>query len=185
MVPHPENQPGVFAVPTAALVMAEKAPGMAVVLVLHENPHPTPARPVADILARGHVLLPDDAEEQGTGAVHDGDVGELPVLVVGLQRLNHQEEEGVGRGGAHGVVGDARGGGAAHPGGIGQQRVEPAIAPLWRKSVWFDPGGGGHVSGTRKHVHRPDRGRCHRNGPGRSSGWHLLAGWVGCSCQRC
>lgn len=76
--------------PTAALVMAEEAPGMAIVLVLHENPYPSTARPVANILTRGHVFLPDDAEKQGTGTVHDGDVGELPVFVVGLQGLNHQ-----------------------------------------------------------------------------------------------
>lgn len=130
MVPHPKNQSGVFAMPTAALVMAEKAPGVAIILVLHENSYPPTARSIANILCRGHVLLPDDAEEQRTGTVHDRDVRELPVFVVRFQGLNDQEEEGVGGDGTHGVVGDARGSRAAYPGGIGQEWVESAIAAL-------------------------------------------------------
>lgn len=99
-------------------MMAEKAPRMTIVFILHEDPDPPTARAITNVLTRGHVFLPDDAEKQGTGAVHDGDVGELPVFVVGLQRLNHQEEKGMGGDGTHGVVGDARGSSAAHPRGI-------------------------------------------------------------------
>lgn len=115
--------------------MAKKAPRMAIVLVLQENPYPPTARPIANVLARGHVFLPDDAEKQGTGTVHDGDVGELPIFVVGLQGLNHQQEEGVGGDRSHGIVGDTRGGSAAHPGRIGQERVEPTVAALHGISV--------------------------------------------------
>lgn len=43
----------------------------------------------------------------------------------------------MGGDGAHGVVGDASGCGAAHPGRIGQERVEPAVAALW--SSQFGP----------------------------------------------
>ncbi len=79
---HPENQSGVLAMPAAALVMAEETPGIPVVLVHHEDAHSASARAVADVGARRHVFLPDDGEEQRTRAVHDGDVGETPVLIV-------------------------------------------------------------------------------------------------------
>lgn len=121
--------------PTAAMVMAEKTPRMTIVFVLHQNPYPSTARPVANVLARGHVFFPDDAEKQRTGAVHDGDIRELPVFVVRLQGLNHQEEEGVGGDGAHGVIGDTRGRSATHPSGIGKKRVEPTLAALSKNQL--------------------------------------------------
>lgn len=79
---HPEDQSGVLAMPAAALVMAEETPGIPVVLVHHEDADSASTRAVADVGARRHVFLPDDGEEQRTGAVHDGNVGETPVLVV-------------------------------------------------------------------------------------------------------
>lgn len=171
--------------PTAALVMAEKTPRMTIVLVLHQNPYPSTARPVANVLARGHVFFPDDAEKQRAGAVHDGDIWELPVFVVGLQGLNHQEEEGVGGDGAHGVIGDTRGRRATHPSGIGKEGVEPTLATLSKNQL--GPRGVGYGEGGewQKGLHRPDRGIYHHNVPGQSNEWRLLAGWVACSCQRC
>lgn len=81
---HPEDEPCIFAVPAAPLVVAEEAPRVPVVLVRHEHPHSAAAESVADVLARGHEFLPHDGEEQGTGGVHDGDVGQLPVFIVGF-----------------------------------------------------------------------------------------------------
>lgn len=115
MPAHPEDEFGILAMPTASLVVAEKTPSMPVVLVLHKDANSPTSRTIAYIFIRCHVLLPDDAEEERPGAVHDSDVRELPILVIGFQRFDHEEEEGMGRYGAHGVVRDASGCGAPHP----------------------------------------------------------------------
>lgn len=115
MPAHPKDKLGILAMPAASLVVAEKAPSMPVVLVLHKNANPPTSRTIAHVLTRSHVLLPDDAKEERTGTGHDSDVGELPVLVIGFQRFDHEEEEGMGRYGAHRVVRDASGCGAPHP----------------------------------------------------------------------
>lgn len=109
MAAHPEYEPGVLPMPTAALVMAKETPGKAIVLVLHEDPHPATARAFADVAARGHVLFPDDGEEKGAGAVHDGNVGKAPVLIVGAQRLDDGEEKGMLGSSTHRIVGNAGG----------------------------------------------------------------------------
>lgn len=132
MSTQPEDEPCVFAVPAAPFVVAEEAPRVPVVLVLHEHPHATTAQPVADVFPRRHEFLPHDGEEQGTGGVHDGDVGELPVFVVGLEGFDHQQEEWMGGDGAHGVVGNAGRGGAADPCRVGQEGIQPSIAALMR-----------------------------------------------------
>lgn len=115
MLAHPKDELGILAMPTASLVVAKKTPSMPVVLVLHKDANPPTSRTIAYIFIRSHVLLPDDAEEERAGAVHDSDVRELPILVIGFQRFDHEEEEGMGRYRTHGVVGDASGCGAAHP----------------------------------------------------------------------
>ena len=74
--------------------------------------------------------MPDDAEEERTGAVHDCDVGKFPVAVVGYEGFDYEGEEGVMGDGAHGVVGDAGGIGAADPGWIGEERVKATVTPL-------------------------------------------------------
>lgn len=116
---HPEDQAGVAAVPAAADVFLEEAGGVMVVVGLAEDADAA----VADVEGRVHVLLPDDGEEERAGAVHDGDVGQLPVLVVGREGFDDAEEKGVVRDGAHGVVGDAGRDGAVHPGWVGQEGV--------------------------------------------------------------
>ena len=95
---HPEDEPRVFAVPTAPPVPPEESPWLFVVLVRHQYPYsprltaipaactsPSKDRGAGD--GRGSpaafVFLPDDAEEERTGAVHDCDVGKFPVAVVG------------------------------------------------------------------------------------------------------
>lgn len=115
MPAHPKDKLGILAMPTASLVVAEKAPSMPIVLVRHKNANPSTPRTIAYVLIRSHVLLPDDAKKERPGAVHDSDVRELPILVIGLQRFDHEEEEGMGGYGAHGVVRDASGCGAPHP----------------------------------------------------------------------
>jgi len=116
---HPEDQAGVAAVPAAADVLLEEAGGVMVVVGLAEDADAA----VADVEGRVHVFLPDDGEEERAGAVHDGDVGQLPVLVVGREGFDDAQEEGVVRDGAHGVVGDAGRDGAVHPGWVGQEWV--------------------------------------------------------------
>lgn len=74
--------------------------------------------------------MPDDAEKERTGTVHDCNVREFPISVVGNQRLDYEGEKGVVGNGAHGVVRDAGGVGAAYPGRVGEKRVEAAVATL-------------------------------------------------------
>ncbi|PHM10932.1 hypothetical protein CK516_05575 [Nostoc sp. 'Peltigera malacea cyanobiont' DB3992] len=97
MPAHPKDKLGILAMPTASLVVAEKAPSMPVVLVLHKNANPPTSRTIAYVLIRSHVLLPDDAKEEWPRAVHDSNVRELPILVIGFQRFYHEEEEGMGQ----------------------------------------------------------------------------------------
>ena len=113
MPAHPKDELGILTMPTASLVVAEKTPSMPVILILHKDANPPTSRTITYIFIRSHVLLPDDAEEERSGAVHDSDVRELPILVIGFQRFDH--EEGMCRFRAHGVVGDASGCGAPHP----------------------------------------------------------------------
>ena len=115
MLAHPEDQPGVGPVPAVADVVGEEAPRVPVVLVLHADAD-TPGLGAAFM----HVLLPDDGEEEGASRIHDGDIGEQPAAVVGLQQLDHAEEERVLGDRAHGVIGYPRGRGAAHPGGVSE-----------------------------------------------------------------
>ena len=74
--------------------------------------------------------MPDDAEEERAGTVHDCYIWEFPVAVVRDQRFDDEGEEGVVGDGAHSVVGDAGGIGTADPGWVGEKRVETAIAAL-------------------------------------------------------
>lgn len=75
-------------------------------------------------------MAPDDGEEEGAGAAHDGDVGEEPGAVVAGEGVDDFEEEGMVWDGAHYVVGDAGGEGAADPGAVGEEGVEAALAAL-------------------------------------------------------
>lgn len=117
----------VLAVPAVSGVVGEETPGVLVVLVQHENAHAAHLRRV--VL---HILLPDDRQEQGTGRVHHGDVGEEPVAVILLEQFDYAQEEGVLRHGAHGIVGDTCGHGAAHPRGVSEQRIQTTVAALPR-----------------------------------------------------
>lgn len=78
----PKYKPGVLPVPAAAFVVGEEAPGVFVVLVWHEDAD------AANLVRFGeHVLFPDHGEEEGACGVHNGDVGEDPAPVVGLEGL--------------------------------------------------------------------------------------------------
>ena len=77
--------------------------------------------------------MPDDAEKERAGTVHDCYVGKFPIAIVRNQRLDDEGEERVVRDGAHSIVGDAGGVGAANPSWVGEERVEAAVAPLKQK----------------------------------------------------
>lgn len=131
MPTHPENKFGVVAVPAAAPVFGEEAPGFLVVFVLHENADSAAGSGVANVGAGGHVFFPNNGEEEGPGAVHDGYVREAPVVVVGLEGLEDAQEEGVLGSGAHGVVGYSGGDGTVQPGGVGEQGIETSVTALF------------------------------------------------------
>ena len=87
-------------------MMAEEAPCVAVVLVLHQYAH-SPARwAIASVRAGGHILFPDHGQEERTGTVHDCYVRESPITVVAAEGFNDHQEERVALDSAHGVVRD-------------------------------------------------------------------------------
>lgn len=122
--------------PAASLAFAEKGPGVLVVVGFGENADAA----VADVEAGGDVFFPDDGQEERAGAVHDRYVGERPIFVVGLKGFDDAEEEGVFGDAAHGVIGDAGWDCAVHPGRVGEERVETAVAALVLELVfvWAD-----------------------------------------------
>lgn len=125
VITYPENQMSILAVPAVSPVVGEEAPRELVVFILHEN---TDASSLARLVA--HVFLPDDGQEQRAGGIHDGDIREEPVTVVLLQQLDDTQEERVLGHRAHGVVGNTCGCCAAHPRGVGEERIQAAIAAL-------------------------------------------------------
>ena len=122
---HPEDELDVVVVPAVTQVVCEEAPAVSVVFGGEEN---TDA--VQTFWGELVVVAPDDAKVQRTGGGHDGDVGEGPAAVVVRQAVNGVKEELVARHRAHGIVGNARGVGLANPGGVGEERVEAAVASL-------------------------------------------------------
>ena len=73
-------------VPRPALLLGEKAPVIARIFLLHENPHLFLAWP------HFQVLLPNQRDKVRASAVHDGHVWEHPVVVVCLQTVDQQLE---------------------------------------------------------------------------------------------
>lgn len=122
---HPEDELDIVVMPAVAEVVGEEAPAVAVVLCGEEN-----AYAVHTLWLQFVVVAPDDAKVQWPGRGHDGDVWQGPSAVVVGQAIDGIEEELVARYRAHGIVGDACGGGLAHPGGVGQERVEATVASL-------------------------------------------------------
>lgn len=125
VLPHPEDGLGIFPVPAVSLDDVEEAPAVPLVLVRHQDPNALRGRP-----RRADVLLPDHGEKERTRAVHDRDVRHPPVAVVGLQRLDHAEEERVLRDGAHGIVADASGDREPDPRRVAEEGVESTVAAV-------------------------------------------------------
>ncbi len=143
MSSHPEDKSCILPMPTITPMPPEKCPWLFVILVRHQHPHPAHLSPIPTAsvsrvggaehgirAAAAFVFLPDHAEEERAGTVHDGNVRELPIAVVGDQGLHYELEERVVRNAAHNVVGDAGGMGAAHPCWIGQKGIETTVAAL-------------------------------------------------------
>lgn len=125
MLPHPEDQLDIIAVPAVAQMVGEETPRVVVVLVREEDADSVVALRVSVV-----VVSPDYAQEEGSGGGHDGDVWQNPPAIVIWEGVDSLEEEGVAGDGAHGVVGDARGCRAADPGWVCQEGVEAAVASL-------------------------------------------------------
>lgn len=122
---YPENQLSIFPVPAVTDVVGEETPCVAVVLILHQNPHPA-----CLVGLIKHVLLPEHREKKRTGRVHDRDVRKQPAAVVRLQQLNDAKEERMLGDRAHRIIGDARWNSPTHPRGIREQRIQATIATL-------------------------------------------------------
>ena len=92
------------------------------------------------------------------------------------------------RDGAHGVVRNTRGRGAAHPGRVGEKGVETAVAALVGRECLAR-----HRNSPPKkkkmekleNVHRPDQRRCHRSERARSTEWRPLAESGGSNYRTC
>jgi hypothetical protein len=134
---HPEDELDVVVVPAVAQVVGEEAPAVVIVLCGEEDAHAVGIFWVSLV-----VVAPDDAKIQRTGRGHDSDVRQRPPAVVVGQAVDGVEEELVARHGAHGVVGDACRGRLANPRGVGEERVEAAVAPLDAVSgvLWREEG---------------------------------------------
>jgi hypothetical protein len=131
MLAHPKDCFGVAGMPRRALVHGKEAPWVFVIpdgtvslvdvewklraclLFGHKDPH-------SALLGRApaNILLPDDAQKERAGAVHDSDVGNAPITIVLLEALDDAQEEGMLGHRAHSVVRDARGDGSADPGTV-------------------------------------------------------------------
>jgi hypothetical protein len=105
--------------------MGEETPRVVVVLIGEED-----AYAVDTLGTRIVVVSPDDTEKQWAGGCHYGDVRQGPSTVVVSKRINGLQEEGVAGYRAHGIVGDSGRQSAAYPSGVGEKRVETAIATL-------------------------------------------------------
>ena len=116
--------------PAVPPVVAEKTPGMTVVLFLHQYPHTSTSYAIADVGPRCHVFFPDHGEEERTGTIHNRNVWQSPIAIISSEGLDDKEEERVTRYSAHGIVGYTCGGSLADPGGIREKRVKAAIATL-------------------------------------------------------
>ena len=135
MLTHPEEESYIAAVPGAASIEREER-GVELAVLTWSQDADTPGPVCAFSQVQGHISLPDHGEEQRAGAGHDGDVGEEPVAIVGLELLGHEQEERVARRGAHSVVRDPRGVGRVYPGGELQEGVHPAVAPIVEVEVY-------------------------------------------------
>lgn len=113
MLCHPEDELDIVVVPAVSEVVGEEAPGVVVVLVGEEDPYAFSANGVCVV-----VVAPNDAQEQGPGGGHDGDIRENPPSIVVREGINGLEEEGMTGHRAHGVIGDTGGIGATDPGWV-------------------------------------------------------------------
>lgn len=125
MLSHPENGLRIAAVPATALDDVEERPGVLAVLIRHKNSDSCIANWVA-----ANPLLPHDTEKERAGGVHDSDVRNSPVVVVGRKGFDYSEEKRMLGNGSHSIVRDTGGDSATKPGWVSQKRIESAIAAI-------------------------------------------------------
>lgn len=98
---------------------------MFIIFIRHEIAHT--ARFIANA---AHVFDPEDGEEERSGTVHHGDVWHSPITVIGLERFDDAEEEGMLGDGTHGVITDSCGDCTTYPGWITEKRIETSITAI-------------------------------------------------------
>jgi len=101
VVSGPFERSRVPVVPGPALLLGEKAPVVARIIVLHEDAHSFQVR------NHSQVLDPDQRDEMRSRAVHDGHVRQDPVVVVRLQPVDQKLKIRSMFPGAHHVVGES------------------------------------------------------------------------------
>lgn len=126
---YPENQLSIVSMPAVAHVVGEEAPGESVVFVWHQNTDSVHAIRIA------HVLLPNHRQEQGACRVHYCNVRQKPMLIVGLQRFNHPQEERMLGDSAHGIVRNPSWLCSANPCWVRKKGIETSLATLRSRLV--------------------------------------------------
>lgn len=77
-----------------------------------------------------HPFFPYHREEEWAGGVHYCYVWHAPFTIIALKDVDCFLEEGVVGDGTHCVVGNSGGYGAAHPGRVGEERVETSVTAV-------------------------------------------------------
>lgn len=133
--------------PTIPHVMTKKAPTIPHILLAEQDPDSFFSRHSVALV--GVVVVPEQGEEERAGRCHDGDVRHEPGFVVVFEGGDRFADEGVMRYYADYVVTDACWVGAPDPGGVGEERVEAALAALHKVLKKTDCGYGGFVMAER------------------------------------
>lgn len=117
--------------PAIAFDDVEETPCVFVVFIWHEITHAA-----CFVGNSSHVFDPEDGEEERAGAVHDGDIWHAPVSVIGLERFDDAEEEGVLGDGSHSIVTNSGGDCSTQPGGIAEEGIETSFTAVVEIDVY-------------------------------------------------
>src|SRR5216117_1067114 len=106
MLGHPEDRLSILTVPGVSAVAREEAPVILIIVIWKEGVNTSHAT-LGKRYVRSHVFLPYDGQEERAGTVHDREVRNVPVAVVGCKGVDHPQEERVSWNRPHNVVADA------------------------------------------------------------------------------